>query len=146
MTSMPGRLLGIDVGERRVGVAVSDAGQMVASPVGVVMRGNLEFQELAALANQYEAIELIVGLPTGMSGREGPQAAGVRQFAEAAATALDVPIAFWDERLTTVQAERSLIATGQRRQRRKDLIDAVAAALMLQGFLDARTERKSRRS
>ncbi|MGD9711713.1 MAG: Holliday junction resolvase RuvX, partial [Thermomicrobiales bacterium] len=115
MTSRTGRLLGIDVGDRRVGVAVSDAGQTVASPVAVVMRGSQELEELAELAHQYEATQLVVGLPTGMSGKEGPQAAGVRQFAETAGEALELPVSYWDERLTTVQAERSLIDSGRRR-------------------------------
>lgn len=143
--SGPGRLLGIDVGERRVGVAVSDAGQMVASPVGMIMRGPNDLEELTRLAREFEAIELVAGLPTGLSGREGPQAAGVRVYAEAMAAALGVPLSFWDERLTTIQAERSLIEAGRSRNQRKDLIDAVAAALMLQGFLDAQTLRRARR-
>jgi len=141
----PGRLLGIDVGERRIGVAVSDAGQMVSSPLALVMRGPQELQELADLVRAHDAVELVAGLPTGMSGREGPQAAGVRMFAEAAAEALDLPLSYWDERLTSIQAERSLIESGRRRQQRKELIDAVAASIMLQGFLDARADRRSRR-
>ncbi len=143
--SVPGRLLGIDVGERRVGVAVSDGGQMVASPVGMIKRGPNDLEELARLAREYDAIELIVGLPTGLSGREGPQAAGVRVYAETAAEALDLPLSYWDERLTTIQAERSLIEAGRSRHQRKDLVDAVAAALMLQGFLDAQALRNRRR-
>lgn len=143
MSLSPGRLMGIDVGEKRVGVALSDEYQLIASPLSVVERGPNEFEALASLAQQYEVIELVAGLPTGMSGREGPQAADVRTFATAVAERLDLPLRFWDERLTTVQAERALVESGHRRQRRKHLVDAVAAALMLQNFLDARAARRA---
>ena len=134
--------MGIDVGEKRVGVALSDEYQVIASPHSAVDRGPGEFEALASLARQYGVTELVAGLPTGMSGREGPQAADVRTFAAAVAENLDLPLYFWDERLTTVQAERSLVESGHRRQRRKHLVDAVAAALMLQNFLDARAARR----
>ena len=140
-----GRLLGLDVGERRVGIAVSDDRQTIASPVSVVNRGPDELTELTRLVEQYSVVELVAGLPTGMSGREGPQAGDAREFAERVAASLNLPLFYWDERLTSVQAERSLIESGQNRKKRRTLIDAVAAAIMLQSFLDSRATRASRR-
>lgn len=136
-----GRLLGIDVGERRVGVAVSDDRQTIASPIKAIERGPADVADLRRIVAEYDIVEIVVGLPTGLSGREGPQAADVRDFADAIAIALDLDLSFWDERLTTVQAERSLIEAGHSRKKRRTLIDSVAASLMLQSFLDARSAR-----
>ncbi len=143
MNAIRGRLMGLDIGERRIGVAVSDVNQTIASPVSLVHREDKPLEHLKRLADEYEVTELVAGLPTGMSGREGPQAADVREFAVAAAATLNLPLVYWDERLTSVQAERSLIEAGHARKKRKTLIDAVAAALMLQSFLDARAVRRS---
>lgn len=131
-----GRILGLDVGGRRIGVAVSDESGVIASPVGFVQRGRRELDELRDLIARYEAVQLVAGLPVGLSGREGPQAAEVRAFADAAAAAVALPLAYWDERLTSAMAERTLIAAGSRRARRREQIDAVAAAIILQGYLD----------
>ncbi len=133
---MLGRILGLDVGGKRIGVAVSDELGMVASPVGFIRRGPRELDELRALIARFSAVQLVAGLPVGLSGREGPQAAEVRAFADAAAAAVALPLAYWDERLTSAMAERSLIASGSRRAKRREQIDAVAAAITLQGFLD----------
>jgi putative Holliday junction resolvase len=137
-----GRVLGLDVGGKRIGVAVSDELGTIASPVGFVIRGSGDRTEFKRLVERYGAGRLIVGLPAGLSGREGPQAADVRTYAEALARDLDLPIEYWDERLTTAIAERSLIESGSRRDRRKEQVDAVAAAVMLQGYLDAATARE----
>lgn len=131
-----GRILGLDVGGRRIGVAVSDELGMVASPVRFVQRGPKAFDELRALVARYGAVQLVAGLPVGLSGREGPQAAEVRAFADAVAKAVALPLAYWDERLTSTMAERTLIASGTRRAKRREQIDAVAAAIILQGYLD----------
>jgi putative Holliday junction resolvase len=131
-----GRILGLDVGGRRIGVAVSDELGVVASPVGFVQRGSREIDELRGLIARYDAVQLVAGLPVGLSGREGPQAAEVRAFADAAAASLALPLAYWDERLTSAMAERTLIASGSRRAKRREQIDAVAAAIILQGYLD----------
>jgi putative Holliday junction resolvase len=132
-----GRVLGLDVGGKRIGVAVSDDLGTIASPVGFVLRGQGDRREFRRLIEEYGAGRLVVGLPAGLSGREGPQAADVRFYAEALASDLDLPFDYWDERLTTAIAERSLIEAGSRRDRRKEQVDAVAAAVMLQGYLDA---------
>ena len=141
---MMGRMLGLDVGGRRIGVAVSDALGMIASPVRFIQRGPKVIDELRDLVARYDAVQLVAGLPVGLSGREGPQAAEVRAFADAAAKAVALPLAYWDERLTSTMAERSLIASGTRRAKRREQIDAVAAAIILQGYLDSR--RRSRES
>jgi putative Holliday junction resolvase len=131
-----GRSMGLDVGERRVGVAIGDELGMISSPLTIVQRRDGDLRDLA-MAKGVD--RLVVGLPTGLSGREGPQAAVVRQFADALAAAVgpEIPVVFWDERLTTVVAERMLHESGRRRRRQKGDVDAVAAAVILQGYLDA---------
>ncbi|MBA2520553.1 MAG: Holliday junction resolvase RuvX [Chloroflexia bacterium] len=133
------RAMALDVGERRVGVAVSDELRAIASPLATVQRGPRDLQEIRDLIRTWGVTHLVVGLPTGLSGREGPQAALVRSFAAKLEGALDtgVRMLFWDERLTTAIAERSLIASGTSRARRKERVDAVAAAVLLQSYLDA---------
>lgn len=141
---MTGRILGLDIGERRIGVAVSDEMGTIASPVGMIRREGDVARELKALVERYGAVRLVAGLPVGLSGREGPQAAVVREFAEALAGEVDVPLEYWDERLSTAVAERTLIAGGTRRNKRKEKIDAVAAAVILQGYLDHQRWRRAR--
>lgn len=138
--------MALDVGGKRIGVAVADETRTIASPVGVVARGPEDWVEIARLIEQWNVSGLVLGLPTGLSGREGPQAADVRYFAKGLAAVLgpEPPIAFWDERLTTTIAERALIANGTRRARRKEQIDAVAAAVILQDYLDAARHRHAR--
>jgi putative Holliday junction resolvase len=138
------RLIGLDIGSKRIGVAVSDETALIATPLRTVARGGGERAEIADLVREWNAERLVVGLPTGLSGREGPQAAAVRNYADALATALDVPLTYWDERLTTAIAERALIEAGHRRAQRKERIDAVAAAVILQSYLDAVRMRQNR--
>ena len=131
--------MGLDVGERRVGVAIADELGMISSPLTIVQRRDGDLAELRDLAIAKGVDRLVVGLPTGLSGREGPQAAVVRQFADALGAALgpEIPVVFWDERLTTAVAERTLRESGRGRRRQKGDVDAVAAAVILQGYLDA---------
>jgi len=140
-----GRFLGLDIGSRRIGIAVSDEHGFIASPVGYVRRGVAEDNDLQDLVRRWEPLALVVGLPTGLSGREGPQAADVRSFAESALRAFGLPLHFWDERMTTTIAERALIAGGARRSARKEQIDAMAAAVILQDYLDTERGRHARR-
>jgi putative holliday junction resolvase len=147
ITTLPGhigRVLGLDVGAKRIGVAVSDETGSIASPVGFVGRGPRAVTDFRALVERYGAIRLVAGLPASLSGREGPQAVETRAYADALAKALDLPLDYWDERLTTTIAERSLIASGARRDKRREQIDAVAAAIMLQSYLDAQKNRRRR--
>lgn len=131
-----GRLLGLDMGGRRIGIAVSDEMGTIASPVAMVPRGPGDAAAIGALAEKYGAVRLIAGLPVGLSGREGPQAAEVRAYTDAIALDIGLPLDYWDERLSTAIAERSLIASGTRRDKRREQVDAVAAAVILQGYLD----------
>ena len=139
MSREMGRAMGLDVGERRIGVAIGDELNMISSPLTVVQRRDGDLAELRDLALTKGIDRIVVGLPTGLSGREGPQAALVREFADALVTVVGpgTKIEFWDERLTTAVAERTLRESGNRRHRRKGEVDAVAAAVILQGYLDA---------
>jgi putative Holliday junction resolvase len=136
VTGLGGRLLGLDIGGKRIGVAVSDEMGLIASPVGMVPRGPQSGREIRQHAVRLGAVGLVVGLPVGLSGREGPQAAEVRAFVADIESEVDLPIEWWDERLSTTIAERSLIASGTRRDKRRQQVDATAAAVILQGYLD----------
>lgn len=135
--------MGLDVGERRIGVAIGDELDTISSPLTVVQRRDGDLAELRDLALAKGIDRIVVGMPTGLSGREGPQAALVREFADALLASLQpgTRVEFWDERLTTTVAERTLRESGNRRRRRKGEVDAVAAAVILQGYLDARRAR-----
>ena len=138
--------MGLDVGERRVGVAIGDELGMISSPLTIVRRRDGDLAELRDLAIDKGVDRLVIGLPTGLSGREGPQAAIVRQFADALEKAVEpeIQVVFWDERLSTTVAERTLQESGAWRRRRKGDVDAVAAAVILQGYLDACRARRLR--
>jgi putative Holliday junction resolvase len=139
--------MALDVGGRRVGVAVSDETRLIATPIGYVERHakhRRDREELRDLIGRWDVEHLVVGLPTSLSGREGPQAAEVRAYADVLASELGLPMEYWDERLTTTIAERSLIATGASRAARKERIDATAAAVILQDYLDAARNRRER--
>ncbi|TMB17463.1 MAG: Holliday junction resolvase RuvX [Deltaproteobacteria bacterium] len=131
------RIAALDVGEARIGVAVSDELGITAQGVGVIRRvgGRRDLEALAALLAPYTPARLVVGLPLDMRGTEGPAAARVRAFAERAAAHLALPLEFWDERLTTVAAERVLLEADVSRRRRREVVDKVAATLILEGYL-----------
>ena len=132
----PGRYLGLDVGSRRIGIAVSDELGVIASPVSYVQRGSGELKAFQDLVKRYAPVKLVAGLPSGMSGHEGPQAKSVRVYTDSLAHQLGIDLVYWDERLTTTIAEKQLIASGTRREKRREQIDALAAAVMLQSYLD----------
>jgi putative Holliday junction resolvase len=134
------RIAALDVGDARIGVAVSDELGITAQGVGVVRRhgGRRDLEALAAILAPYAPEHLVVGLPLNMDGSEGRQAKRVRAFGTAAATHLGLPVDFWDERLTTWEAERVLVESDVRRRRRRQLVDQVAATLILEGFLARR--------
>jgi putative Holliday junction resolvase len=134
------RLIGLDVGEVRIGVAVSDPTGTLASAREVLARRPeaLALKTIARLVEEEEAEAIIVGLPRSLSGELHSQAALVQAFADQLRNAVSVPVRFWDERLSTVAAEREMRAAGTKRERRKAMIDAVAAAIILQSYLDAR--------
>lgn len=138
------RVLGLDPGERRIGVALSDPIGIIAQPYVVLDRkaGDV-IAAIRDLCSEYEVETVVIGLPTSLSGKEGPSAAKARELGAAVGDATGCAIAFFDERFTTVQAESALIEGGMRRQKRREIIDKVAAAMMLQGYLDTRPNNDS---
>ncbi len=135
------RVVGLDYGERRVGVAVSDPLRITAQPWGVIDRRD---DDVAAVLRNLVAATgatlIVVGLPVGLAGHEGPSAAAARQFAAEVTDICGVPVEFSDERFTTTVAERALLEAGVKRSKRRAVRDKVAAAVMLQAYLD-RTQR-----
>ena len=140
------RALGLDLGSKRIGVAVSDLSGTIASPLTVVARSRsrrYDHATLAALVRDEEADVVVVGLPRSLSGDLGPAARGVLKEAEVLATVVGVPVETYDERLSTVAAEAALRESGVRGPARRQIVDKVAAAVILQGWLDARRGRVS---
>lgn len=133
------RIGALDVGDRRIGVAVSDELGLTAQGLLVLSRTTLEadLHALRECFGPYAPSTIVVGLPRNMNGSEGPQAEKVRRFAADLETALGIPLVMWDERLSTVAAERVLIEGNVRRAKRKQVIDKVAAVVILQGYLDS---------
>lgn len=129
---------GLDLGTKTIGVAVSDRGLSLATPRPVIRRTKFtaDADALLALLAKDNAGAVVLGLPLNMDGSEGPRAQATRAFARNLARKTDLPIAFWDERLSTVAAERSLIEQDVSRAKRADRIDSAAAAFILQGVLD----------
>lgn len=135
----PGRpLLGLDLGEKTIGVAISDTRRSVASPAETIRRTKfgVDAAALLALAAGREAGGFVLGLPRNMDGSEGPRCQSTRSFARNLSRLTDLAIAFWDERLSTVAVERTLIEADASRRRRAELVDKLAAAYILQGALD----------
>ncbi|MCL6452489.1 MAG: Holliday junction resolvase RuvX [Alicyclobacillus sp.] len=137
------RILGVDYGTVRIGIALSDPTGLIASSLTVIKRRGDEqaVQEVASLAQVHEAAEVVVGLPLHMDGREGEKAQACRQFAARLQDVVDCPVTLYDERLTTVAAQRMLVAADVSRARRRQVVDAVAAQVLLQSFLDHRNRR-----
>jgi putative holliday junction resolvase len=130
--------LAVDVGTVRLGVARSDPGGVLATPAAVVASGPRARDELASLAADADAIEVIVGLPTSLSGREGAAAAGARAFAaDLAGRLAPIPVRLVDERFTTTEAHQALRRGGKDSRARRHVVDAAAAAVLLQAALDA---------
>jgi len=132
------RVIGLDVGSKRVGVAISDELGVLATPRGAIHRQsyNKDAAAISALVEEFAAERIVVGLPLGLSGTPTNQTRRVEQFAEMLASRVSVPVELWDERLTTVAAQ--LIVPSDRASRQTGYLDAVAAALILQGHLDHR--------
>ncbi|GBG08679.1 Holliday junction resolvase RuvX [Paenibacillus sp. MY03] len=137
------RVMGLDYGDRNIGVAVSDAFRWTAQGLTVVerRRDGGELDVLAGLAKEHEVSEVVVGLPKNMNGSVGPRGEISIAFAEQLGQKLGIPVHLWDERLTTVAAERTLLEADVSRRKRKQVIDKMAATLILQNFLDSKTKR-----
>lgn len=145
MSRLPGvRALGIDPGTKRIGIAVSDLSGTIASPLSVLQRSSSkdhDLRELARIAREEEAEVIVVGLPLNMDGSRGASARAATGLARGLATLVDVPVELHDERLTTVTAERAMLEAGLDAIQRRQRVDKVAAAVMLQSWLDARAIR-----
>ena len=136
------RILGVDVGSVRVGVALSDPLGITAQPLEVIDRRRQDlFDRLTALVHEHEVQRVVVGLPLQLDGQTGQAARAVHEFVAELTKRVDAPIDLWDERLSTAEAERAMISGGARRAERKKKIDSVAAALILQAYLDARNNK-----
>lgn len=132
------RLFGLDLGEKTIGIAVSDPGLHVATPVITIRRKKftLDAQELLRLVAERDVGGLVIGLPRNMDGSEGPRCQSVRQFASNLLKLQDLPVAFWDERLSTVAVTRDMIEADLSRTKRAQAVDRAAATFILQGALD----------
>jgi putative Holliday junction resolvase len=132
------RLLGLDVGTKTIGLAVSDSRRVIATPIETIRRRNFraDAARLFVLIDARAVGGLVIGLPLTLAGAEGPRTQSVRQFARNLLALRDLPIAFWDERLSTAAVTREMIAHDMTRARRAAIVDRVAAAYILQGCLD----------
>ena len=137
------RVLALDLGEKRVGVAVSDPLGMTAQGLETLPRrgGKADREAVARLAREYDITRVVIGLPLRLDGDEGPAALAARRFATRLEPALGLPVELWDERLTTAEVEKVLLSGGVRRQRRRQERDRLAAIVLLQSWLDAHPAR-----
>ena len=135
------RIMGLDYGDRRIGVALSDLFGWTAQGLEVIDRKKqgAEQERIAELVRQYEVTEIVVGLPKNMNGTVGPRGEICISFAEELKEKLGVPVVLWDERLTTMAAERTLIEADVSRKKRKAVVDKMAASLILQNYLDSKS-------
>lgn len=133
------RILGLDIGEKIIGAAISDPLQTIAQGIESIKRISIkeDIENIKRLINDYEVEKLVIGLPKMMNGTIGIQAQKVINFVQQLENELDIPIIMTDERLTTVIADKALIEGNMRRRKRKQTIDKVAATLILQGYLDS---------
>jgi putative Holliday junction resolvase len=133
-----GGVAGLDLGTKTIGVAVSDRMRSVASPLSTIRREKftLDVAALLKITTEREIVGLVLGLPMNMDGSEGPRCQSTRAFARNLEKLTDLPITFWDERLSTVAAERAMLEADMSRKRRAEVIDHVAAGFILQGALD----------
>lgn len=131
-------LMGLDLGTKTIGLAISDAGRRIASPLRTILRTKFraDAEALLKTAAEHRIAALVLGLPLNMDGSEGPRAQSTRAFARNLRQKTPLPIAFWDERLSTSAVTRMLIEADTRRDRRAEVVDKLAASYILQGYLD----------
>jgi putative Holliday junction resolvase len=139
------RVLGLDIGERRIGVALSDSLRIIAGALTVVERvtDDAALKQIIDLARENEVERIVVGMPRSLDGSLGKQAQAVQYFVDLLKRRTDIPVVTWDERLSTVAAERTLLEVGMKRDKRKKRRDSLAAAIILQGYLDRERSRVS---
>lgn len=135
------RLMGLDIGDRRIGVALSDPGKTLARSLGVVRRRSpaADMAVIRSLVEEHEVEKVIIGHPLRLDGRAGEQAIRIEAYAAELATALNIPVVLWDESYSTQRAREAMIEAGRRRKERKQRLDAVAAAVILQDYMDHET-------
>jgi putative Holliday junction resolvase len=136
------KIMGLDVGDRRIGIATSDPLEIVASPREVLKRTGHEIEFLARLVQEEEIEQVVVGMPYNEEGQIGPQARKVQTFVTQLRGRLSVPVVEWDEHLSTWEAESVLIEAGRRRAERRKVVDKIAAAVILRSYLDRRREQE----
>ncbi len=137
-TRRPGRVLGLDLGDARIGVAISDDDRRMAVPLGTVHTGApADLKAIAALVEEHDARGVVIGLPLSMAGERGAAAGKAESFADALRTFLTIPVELHDERLSTVEAERALRQAGIDGRERRKVVDRSAATVILQAWLDA---------
>lgn len=141
------RWLGIDVGSKTLGLALSDVTLSIATPLDTLRRGKFagDAESLREIVERERIGGLVLGLPLNMDGSEGPRCQSVRQFARNLETRMDVPMTFWDERLSTAAVTRTLLDADASRKRRSEVVDKMAAAYILQGALDSLDRDRHRR-
>ncbi len=141
------KIMAVDYGDARTGLAVCDRTEFLASPIGTLNERNAQLlaMQIAHLAQEYEVGEIIVGLPVNMNGSEGPRAAKCRAFADMLNQLADVPVNMWDERSTTVTAHQILNQTNVRGKDRKAVVDTVAATVILEGYLEYRRKKSQQK-
>lgn len=138
------RLMGLDLGEKTIGVAISDVLRMIATPLITLARSKFttDAEALLAIMDKNSVGGLVIGLPLNMNGTEGPSAQSARTFARNFEAKRSIPMLFWDERLSTTAVTRTLLEADMSRAKRKDVVDKMAAGFVLQGVLDALNRRK----
>ncbi len=138
------RIMALDVGSKTVGVACSDALYLTAQGVETIQRSSLakDFERIMELVKEYEVEEIVVGMPKHMNGTKGERAEKTESYVERLKEVVDIPIRYWDERLSTAMATRSLLEADVSRKKRKAVIDKMAAVVILQGYLDRRQHMK----
>ena len=135
------RIMGLDLGSKTIGVAVSDALLWTAQGLKTIRRSPKEWEELREIIREYEVAEIVVGYPKNMNGTLGPRCGLTEEFAAALRLKSDLPVELWDERLSTAAARRSLLEADVSRSKRKQVIDKMAAVFILQGYLDHRQKK-----
>ncbi len=140
LTTLPpsGKLLGLDLGTKTIGVAISDGMRYSATPLETIRRQKFtqDAERLIQLIAENQAVGIVLGLPLNMDGSEGPRAQSTRAFARNLAQKIEIPITFWDERLSTAAVTRTLIEADTRRDKRAEVVDKLAASYILQGALE----------
>lgn len=135
------RIMGLDFGSKTIGVAMSDALFWTAQGVKTIKRSKKELEELRELIRKYEVMEIIIGYPKNMNGTLGPRCTLTEEFAELLRSEFGLPVELWDERLSTMAAQRTLLEADVSRAKRKLVIDKMAAVFILQGYLDRRNSK-----